>query len=90
LGFGELVGVAADALPEADAGTGVEDATGTGEEEAGGAPVLTDCAVGVPTGAWAKPVSVKKLRVLRIKNTFFISGVTLIRLYSASNLGLES
>ncbi len=74
-GFGDPAGVAGVvAVAEADAGTGVEDATGTGEEDAG-APTLTGCAVGLSTGAWAKAVAVKKLRALRIKNTFFISNV---------------
>ena len=70
--FDDSAGVAA-AVADADAvaGAGVEDATGAGEEEAGGALRLTDC--GLPTGAWAKVVSVKKLRALRINNPFFIS-----------------
>jgi hypothetical protein len=78
LGFGDSAGVEG-AVAVADAGTGVEDATGTGEEDVGGAPTLTGCAPGLPTGAWAKAVGVKKLRALRIKNALFISNVTLIR-----------
>ncbi|MBA3568138.1 MAG: hypothetical protein H0W28_02160 [Pyrinomonadaceae bacterium] len=81
LGFGDSAGVAgAVAVEEADAGTGVEDATGTCEEDAGDAPTLTGCAVGLPTGAWAKAVAVKKLSALRIKNTVFTSNVNLIYL----------
>jgi hypothetical protein len=77
-GFGDSTGVATVAgLAEAaaDAGTGVEDATGVGKDEAGGAaPTLADCAAGLPT-ACAKTLNVKKLRVLRIKETLFINNV---------------
>jgi len=77
-GFGDSTGVAdAVAVEGADPGTGVEDVTGTGEEDAGGAPTLTGCAAGVPTGVCAKAVSVKKLKALRSKSTLFISNVTL-------------
>lgn len=70
-GFGDSTGVAgAVAVEEADPGIGVEDATGTGEEAAGGALTLTGCAAG-----WAKAMGVKKLRALRIKNTLFIRNV---------------
>ena len=79
MGFGDSAGVAgAVAVEEADAGTGVEDATGTCEEDAGDAPPPTGCAVGLPTGAWAKAVGVKKLSTLTIQNTLFIGNVTLI------------
>lgn len=85
--FGDSAGVgAAVAVAEADAGTGVEEATGAGEEEAGGALTLTDR--GLRAGAWAKVVSVKRLRAQRINNPFFISNS--IRVFSASNLGTVS
>jgi hypothetical protein len=78
LGSGDSTGVSGAAIvEEAGVGTGVEDTTGIGEEDAGGAPPLAGCAVGLPTGAWAKAVAVKKLRALRTKNTFFISNVAL-------------
>lgn len=77
--LGDSAGEAA-VVVVADAGTGVEDATGAGEEDAGGALTLTDC--GLPACTWAKVVSVKKLRTLRINNPFFISNS--IRGFSAS------
>lgn len=70
-GFSDSAGVAGEvAVADADAGKGVEDAPGSGEEEAGG---------GLTTGAWAKAVVVRKLRVVRTRKTLFISNVTLIR-----------
>ncbi|MCM3869469.1 MAG: hypothetical protein ND895_02060 [Pyrinomonadaceae bacterium] len=60
-----------------DDGTGVDDDTGAGKDEAGGvAPTLAVCAVGLAT-AWAQTLRVKRLRALRIKETLFISKVIL-------------
>ena len=92
LGFGDSASVAGvGAGVEADAGTGVDDATGTGEEEAGGALTLAGRAVGLPSGVCAKAASVKKLRALRIRNTFFMSSVTLVRVTcQQTRLGVRS
>lgn len=77
-GFGDSAGVAgASAFAEAEAGTGVEDATGVGNDEAGGATALTDCPLA--TVAW-NALSVKKLSTLRIEETLFICNVTLIEI----------
>ncbi len=70
-GLADSAGVAG-AVAVADVGTSVEDATGTGEEEAGGVTTVI--------GAWAKAMGVKRLRKLRIKNTCFISNDALIGL----------
>lgn len=89
-GFGDSAGVDGEvAVAEADAGKGVDDAPGTGEEEAGGAPTLVGCAGGLTTGAWAKAVVVRKLRAVRTRKTLFISNVTLIRI-AAPSLRAES
>ena len=74
---------------EAVVGTGVEDASGVGKEEAGGATALTDCAVGLASGVWAKAPSVKKLRALRIKETLFINNVTLIKIAQSVGPGAK-
>lgn len=88
-GFGDSAGVDGEvAVAEADAGKGVDDAPGTGKEEAGGA-VLVGCAGGLTTGAWAKAVVVRKLRAVRTRKTLFISNVTLIRI-AARSLRAES
>ena len=76
LGSADPAGVAGEVpFAEADAGTGVEDATGTGEEEAGGAPTLAGRAGGLPAGVCAKALIVKKLRALSIRKSLFITSV---------------
>ena len=73
MGSGEPPGVAgAVAVAGTDAGIGVEDATGTGEEEAGGGFVLAGWAGGLSTGVCAEAVIVKKLRALSIRKSLFI------------------
>ena len=73
LGSGDAVAVAGEvAVAETDAGTGVEDANGTSEEEVGGGVVLNGWAGGLPTGVCAKAVIVKKLRALSIRKSLFI------------------
>lgn len=86
--FGDSTGVAgAGAFAETDGGTGVEDATGVGKDEAVGATALTDC--GLATGAWPNALSVKKLSALRIKETLFISNVILIKDCTRTSFGLS-
>ncbi|MFN2510774.1 MAG: hypothetical protein ABR568_04945 [Pyrinomonadaceae bacterium] len=73
LGSGDSAGVAGEvAVAGTDAGTGVEDATGTGEGEAGGGDVLNGWAGGLPTGVCAKAVIVKKLSALSIRKSRLI------------------
>ncbi len=88
LGSGDSAGVAGE-VAEADAGTGVEDATGTGEE-AGGAPALTGCPAELPTGVCDNAVVVKKMSALRTRKSLFIRRVCVMEFTTASTLGPES